>query len=593
MRTKLTAAELRRLFLDFFKSHGHAEIKSAPLIPENDPTCLFTTAGMHPLVPYLLGEKHPLGHRLTDVQKCLRTGDIDEVGDPFPLTFVEMLGNWSLGDYFKEEAIAMSFEFLTSKLGFLPEEIKVTCFAGDEEVPRDTEAAAIWMKHGIPEKNIYFLGREDNWWGPAGQTGPCGPDTEMFVPLDMPDCGPNCGPACGCGKWVEIWNDVFMQYNKGADGKYTPLAKPNVDTGMGVERVTAFMQGVRSAYQTELFRGLFARLAEISQNPEATYENRSARIVVEHLRASTFLIGDGVKPGNVDQGYVLRRLIRRAIREARKLGITEPFTAKMAEVVINEYSQFYPELSAQAETIFEELNREEEQFGKTLEHGTREFNKLVDRIPDFVQHKVISGKNAFNLYETYGFPLELTVEMAKERGFEVDEKGFHEAYQKHQDQSRAGAEQKFKGGLADQSEATAALHTATHLLHKALRLVLGDHVAQNGSNITAERLRFDFNHGEKMTPEQLAQVENIVNEQIQRKLPVVCEEVPLEEARKRGAIGLFGNKYGEIVKLYTIGDFSMEICGGPHASNTGDLGHFRILKEERSSRGVRRIKAVL
>ncbi len=593
MRKKMTAAEIRSLFLDFFKSHGHAVIKSAPLVPENDPTCLFTTAGMHPLVPYLLGEKHPAGRRLTDVQKCLRTGDIDEVGDPFHLTFFEMLGNWSLGDYFKKEAIAMSFEFLTEKLGFRPEEIKVTCFAGDENAPRDTEAAGIWMSHGIPEKNIYYLGRDDNWWGPAGQSGPCGPDTEMFVPLDRPDCGPDCGPACGCGKWVEIWNDVFMQYNKTMDGKYIPLEHPNVDTGMGVERVTAFMQGVRSAYQTELFRGIFARLAEIAGNPDVGYDNRSARITAEHLRASTFLIADGVKPGNVDQGYVLRRLIRRAIREARKLGITEPFTTKIAQVVIDEYSGAYPELQAQADVIREELNREEEQFSKTLEHGTREFNKLIDKIPDFVQKKVISGKNAFNLYETYGFPLELTVEMARERGFEVDEEGFKAAYQKHQDMSRAGAEQKFKGGLADQSEATAALHTATHLLHKALRLVLGDHVAQNGSNITAERLRFDFNHGDKMTPEQLAEVEKIVNEQIQRRLPVVCEEVPLEEARKRGAIGLFGSKYGDVVKLYTIGDFSMEICGGPHARNTGDLGHFRIVKEESSSRGVRRIKAVL
>ena len=593
MRKKMTAAEIRSLFLEFFKSHGHAVIKSAPLVPENDPTCLFTTAGMHPLVPYLLGEKHPAGRRLTDVQKCLRTGDIDEVGDPFHLTFFEMLGNWSLGDYFKKEAISMSFEFLTEKLGFRPEEIKVTCFAGDENAPRDTEAASIWMGLGIPEANICYLGREDNWWGPAGQSGPCGPDTEMFVPLDRPDCGPDCGPACGCGKWVEIWNDVFMQYNKTMDGKYIPLEHPNVDTGMGVERVTAFMQGVTSAYLTELFRGIFARLAEIAGNAEVGYDNRSARITAEHLRASTFLIADGVKPGNVDQGYVLRRLIRRAIREARKLGITEAFTAKIAQVVIDEYGGIYPELQAQADVIRDELNREEEQFSKTLEHGTREFNKLIDKIPAFVQKKVISGKSAFNLYETYGFPLELTVEMARERGFEVDEAGFQAAYQKHQDMSRAGAEQKFKGGLADQSEATAALHTATHLLHKALRIVLGDHVAQNGSNITAERLRFDFNHGDKMTPEQLAEVERIVNEQIQRRLPVVCEEVPLEEARSRGAIGLFGNKYGDVVKLYTIGDFSMEICGGPHAANTGDLGHFRIVKEESSSRGVRRIKAVL
>ena len=589
----MTAAELRRMFIDFFKSHGHAEIKSAPLVPENDPTCLFTTAGMHPLVPFLLGEKHPAGKRLTDVQKCLRTGDIDEVGDPFHMTFFEMLGNWSLGDYFKKEAIGMSFEFLTKKLGFKPENIKVTCFAGDENAPRDTEAASIWMENGIPEKNIDYLGKEDNWCGPAGQTGPCGPDTEMFVPLDRPDCGPNCGPACGCGKWVEIWNDVFMQYNKTADGKFVPLEHPNVDTGMGVERVTAFMQGVRSAYETELFAGIFAKIKELSGNQEADFNNRSARIVAEHLRASTFIIGDGVTPSNVDQGYVLRRLIRRAIREARKLGITEAFVSKIAQVVIDEYSPFYPELKEKQEFIFAELNREEEQFGKTLENGIKEFNKLIEKFPPNIENKIISGRKAFNLYETYGFPLELTQEMAAEKGFKVDEQGFQEAYQKHQEQSRAGAEQKFKGGLADHSEATAQLHTATHMLHAALRRVLGNHVEQAGSNITAERLRFDFTHPDKVTPEQLAEVEKIVNEQIKRNMDVVCEEVPLEEAKKRGAIGLFESKYGDVVKLYTIGDFSMEICGGPHATNTSQLGTFKILKEESSSRGVRRIKAVL
>ncbi|MBR6374055.1 MAG: alanine--tRNA ligase, partial [Victivallales bacterium] len=428
---------------------------------------------------------------------------------------------------------------------------------------------------------------------PAGQTGPCGPDTEMFVPLDRPDCGPNCGPACGCGKWVEIWNDVFMQYNKTAEGKYIPLEHPNVDTGMGVERVTAFMQGVKSAYETELFAGIFKCIQQLSNNPEANSDNRSARIVAEHLRASTFLIGDGVKPSNVDQGYVLRRLIRRAVREARKLGLTEIFTAKVADVVIAEYSEFYPVLKEKADFIKEELTREEEQFAKTLENGTREFNKLVDKIPPTVERKVISGRMAFNLYETYGFPLELTIEMAKERGFQVDEEGFRKAYEQHQEQSRAGAEQKFKGGLADHSEKTAALHSATHLLHKALRIVLNCEAAQAGSNITAERLRFDFTYGEKMTPEQIKAVEDLVNEQIKRDLPIVCEEVPLEEAKRRGAIGLFESKYGEKVKLYTMGDFSMEICGGPHATHTGALGHFRILKEESSSRGVRRIKAVL
>ncbi len=593
MRPDMNAAKLRRLFLDFFKRHGHAEIKSASLIPENDPTCLFTTAGMHPLVPYLLGQAHPMGKRLTDVQKCLRTNDIDEVGDPFHMTFFEMLGNWSLGDYFKKEAIAMSFEFLTKELGFKAEEIKVTCFAGDENAPRDTEAAELWKACGIPEKNIYFLGKEDNWWGPAGQSGPCGPDTEMFVPVDMPDCGPNCGPACGCGKWVEIWNNVFMQYNKTMDGKFEPLAHPNVDTGMGVERVTAFLEGFKSAYQTELFSGIFARLQELSGNPEANYANRSARIVAEHLRASTFLLADNVHPGNVDQGYVLRRLIRRAIREARKLGLTEAFTSKIADVIINEYGEYYPELVANRAQIFEELDREEKQFGITLEKGTREFNKMIERVPDFVVNKQVSGKNAFNLYETYGFPIELTEEMAAEKGFKVDLEGFKKAAEEHQKKSQTGAEQKFHGGLADHSEATAELHTATHLLDQALRVLLSKDCHQCGSNITAERLRFDFNYPEKLTPEQLKAVEDLVNEQIKRDLPVVCEEMSIEDAKKTDAIGIFESKYGERVKVYTIGDFSKEICGGPHATHTGQLGHFKIVKEESSSRGIRRIKAIL
>jgi alanyl-tRNA synthetase len=593
MRPDMNAAKLRRLFLDFFKNHGHAEIKSASLIPENDPTCLFTTAGMHPLVPYLLGQKHPMGTRLTDVQKCLRTNDIDEVGDPFHMTFFAMMGNWSLGDYFKKEAIAMSFEFLTKELGFKPEEIKVTCFAGDENAPRDQEAADIWMSHGIPEKNIYFLGKEHNWWGPAGQTGPCGPDTEMFVPVDKPDCGPDCGPACGCGKWVEIWNDVFMQYNKTADGKYVPLEKPNVDTGMGVERVTAFLEGVPSAYQTELFSGIFAMIQEISGNPGADYSNRSARIVAEHMRASTFLLADNVRPGNVDQGYILRRLIRRAIREARKLGINENFTSRIAQVIIDEYHSVYPELKANEQLIIDELDREEKQFGMALERGSREFNKMVDRVPDFVVNKRISGKNAFNLYETYGFPIELTVEMAKEKGFEVDMDGFHKAAEEHQKKSQAGATQKFQGGLADHSDATAQLHTATHLLDQALKVICSPDCHQCGSNITAERLRFDFNYPEKLTPEQLKAVEDLVNEQISRDLPVICEEMSIEDAKKTNAIGIFDNKYGERVKVYSIGDFSKEICGGPHATRTSELGHFKIVKEESSSRGIRRIKAIL
>ncbi len=588
----MTAKELRKAYIDFFVSKGHSKIGSAPLVPENDPTVLFTTAGMHPLVPFLLGEKHPSGTRLVNCQKCIRTGDIDEVGDTTHLTFFEMLGNWSLGDYFKEEAIRFSHEFLTSVLEIPVAKIWVSCFAGDDDAPRDDEAADVWRALGIPDERIVFLGKKHNWWGPAGQTGPCGPDTEMFIELDQPDCGPDCGLTCNCGKYVEIWNDVFMQYNKTAEGRYVPLEQKNVDTGMGVERVAAILQGYKSCYETELFAGIFAKITELT-GIESPITERSARIVAEHIRAATFLIADGVNPGNVDQGYVLRRLIRRAIREARKLGRTEPFTAELAAVVVRDYSDVYPELETQAETIAAEFAQEEEQFAGTLERGTREFNKLVDAIPEHVQRKVISGRKAFFLYETYGFPLELTVEMARERGFEVDEDGFRNAYEKHQAQSRAGAEKKFKGGLADQSEKTTALHTATHLLQAALRQVLGDHVKQAGSNINADRLRFDFTHPEKVTREQLDEVEAIVNDVIQRELPISNEEMTVEQARENGAIGLFEDRYGERVKVYRIGDFSAEICGGPHAGNTRELGQFKIKKEESSSRGVRRIKAVL
>ncbi len=588
----MTAKELRRKYIEFFMRHGHTEIKSASLIPENDPTVLFTTAGMHPLVPFMMGEKHPAGNRLVDYQKCVRTGDIEEVGDTTHLTFFEMLGNWSLGDYFKEEAIAMSYEFLTKELGIATDKLWVSCFAGDDDAPRDEEAASIWMRMGVPAERIVFLGKEHNWWGPAGETGPCGPDTEMFVELDQPPCGPTCDITCNCGKYVEIWNNVFMQYDKQKDGTYASLKQRNVDTGMGLERVTAILQGKKSCFETELFAGLFAKLEAIAgkDNLAAT---TSGRIVVEHLRTATFLMADGVRPANVDQAYVLRRLIRRAIREARKLGVTSTFTPAIAEVVIREYGDVYPELMENSDAIHAAFAEEEQQFASTLERGTREFNKLVSSFPPHVEKKVISGRKAFNLYETYGFPLELTMEMAQERGFSVDIKGYEKAYEKHQQLSRAGAQQKFKGGLADASEKTAALHTATHLLHTALRQVLGDHVQQAGSNITADRLRFDFSHGEKMSAEEIAQVEMIVNEVITRKLPIECKEMSIEEARESGAMGLFEHRYGDQVKVYRIGDFSMEICGGPHARNTEELGRFKIKKESSSSRGVRRIKAVL
>ena len=589
----MTAADLRRKYIEFFRRHGHAEIKSASLIPDNDPTCLFTTAGMHPLVPYLSGLAHPAGKRLTDYQKCIRTGDIDEVGDPVHLTFFEMLGNWSLGDYFKEEAIAMSFEFLTKELGIPLTSLAFTVFAGDDDAPFDAEAFELWRSHGVPAERIAKLPKKDNWWGPAGTTGPCGPDTEMFYWTGDGPAPAVFDPADK--RWVEIWNDVFMQYNKTAEGKFVPLAQKNVDTGMGLERVTAVLQGKKSCYETEIFAPLFAALDAVRGVAPVPAAERSSseRIIADHLRAASFILADGITPGRVDQPYVLRRIIRRAIREGRKLGIEKPFVSSIAKAVIDCFKSVYPELEANKDRIVSELDREEAQFASTLGNGIKELQKLIDRVPAFVEKKVISGKNAFNLYETYGFPIELTVEMAGEQGFSVDLAGYEEAYRKHQELSRAGAEQKFKGGLADHSEETAKLHTATHLLQAALRKVLGNHVEQRGSNITAERLRFDFSHPDKVTPEQLAAAEKIVNDAIAAKIPVKCEEMSVDEARAAGAMGLFGNKYGERVKVYTIGDVSKEICGGPHAANTGDLKSFKILKEESSSRGVRRIKAVI
>jgi len=590
----MKANEIRQKFVNFFQSKGHVEIKSAPVVPENDPTCLFTTAGMHPLVPYLQGARHPAGKRLTDYQKCIRTGDIDEVGDPVHLTFFEMLGNWSLGDYFKEEAIRFSFEFLTSKdyLNIPLNMLAVTVFAGDNDAPFDAEAYELWQTLGIPAGRIAKLGKKDNWWGPAGQTGPCGPDTEMFYWTGGGDAPAVFDPADR--RWVEIWNDVFMQYNKTADGKYEPLSQKNVDTGMGLERVTAILQGKTSCYETEIFASIFAELDAVRNIGEAPQvRSASERIIADHLRAATFILGDGITPGKVDQPYVLRRLIRRAIREGRKLGIETEFTSRIARAVIGQFGQVYPELVNNQEQICDELDREEKQFAVTLEKGTREFEKLIERVPAHIQKKVISGKNAFFLYETYGFPIELTTEMAAEKGFEVDLKGFEEAYAKHQELSRQGAEQKFKGGLSDHSEDTAKLHSATHLLQAALRKVLGSHVEQKGSNITAERLRFDFSHEDKMTPEQIKEVEQLVNDAIAANAEIICEEMDVESAKNSGAMGLFEDRYAAKVKVYTMGKFSKEICGGPHAAKTGDLGKFKILKEESSSRGVRRIKAVL
>ena len=593
---KMTSGELRSMWLNFFKSKGHAVIPSASVIPENDPTVLFTTAGMHPLVPYLLGSKHPAGTRLTDVQKCIRTGDIDEVGDASHLTFFEMLGNWSLGDYFKKDMIAWSWEFLTSPeyLGLDKDKLAFTVFEGEGDIPRDDEAAGYWMAQGVKPENIYFLNRKHNWWGPAGQTGPCGPDTEMFIIRDQPPCGPDCSPACSCGRFMEIWNDVFMQYNKNAEGQYIPMEKKNVDTGMGLERTVCTLNGCKSVYETDAFTDILAKISELSgkgyEDDAAT--TKAFRIVADHLRTATFIMGDprGVSPSNVDQGYVLRRLIRRAVRYGMGIGMGEGFTSEIAKVIIAQYQDVYPELKQNEAFVLEQFKLEESRFARTLRQGEREFEKLVSRMGE---EKVIGGEQAFNLYATYGFPIEMTRELAAEKGLTVDEQGFADHFAAHQKLSHAGAEQRFKGGLADNSAQTARLHTATHLLQAALRRVLGDEVAQKGSNITAERLRFDFKFGRKVTKEELAQVEALVNEWIAADVPVVMTETTVEAAKAEGAIGLFESKYGECVRMYTMGEYSKEICGGPHASHTGELVSFKIQKEESSSAGVRRIKAVI
>ncbi len=592
----MTSKELRQLYLDFFVSKGHVVIPSASLIPENDPTVLFTTAGMHPLVPYLMGAAHPEGKRLVDVQKCLRTGDIDEVGDASHCTFFEMLGNWSLGDYFKKESIAYSWEFLTSEawLGIDPNLLYFTCFEGDGNAPRDTVAHDCWVSQGVDPAHIVYLPKKNNWWGPAGQTGPCGPDTEIFFDTGKAPCGPSCEAGCDCGKYLEIWNNVFMEYNKTAEGTFETLAQKNVDTGMGLDRTLATLQGVKSVYDTDAFAGIIAVISSLSgkQYGENAGVTRMFRIVADHIRSATFLLGDqrGVTPSNVDQGYVLRRLIRRAIRFAMQLGIPDGSLPQIAEAVIAQYGEFYRELSENRAKILDELSKEEQRFEHALKKGIHEFERLVSTL----DCTIIDGVSAFHLYDTFGFPIELTQELAAERGLKVDKTGFDEAFKAHQELSHAGAEQRFQGGLADHTAETARLHTATHLLQAGLRKVLNtDEVAQKGSNITAERLRFDFSFPRKLTPEELAAVEAFVNEAILRDVEVTCEEMTVDEAKASGAIGLFESKYGSKVKVYTVPGYSREICGGPHAARTGELGRFEIKKEEASSAGVRRIKAVL
>ncbi len=681
----MKASEVRQKFIKFFvEKHEHKEIKGSSLIPENDPTVLFTTAGMHPLVPYLLGETHPEGRRLVDVQKCIRTGDVDEVGDDSHLTFFEMLGNWSLGDYFKKEAINFSYEFLTSELGIDPARILVTCFEGDENAPRDEEAAEIWRGLGM---TVFFYEKKKNWWGPAGLTGPCGPDTEMFYDKcpelaagehkvgaseelikKYPIASGECHPNCECGRYVEIWNDVFMQYNKNEDGTFTPLVQQNVDTGMGLERVAALLQEKKTPFETELFEPVMKRIRELAKD----YNETSARVVADHLRAAVFILGDerSVSPSNNDQGYVLRKIIRRAIRHGRKMGISEGFTVQIARLFLGINGEYYKELIKYEKRILDELKKEEEQFQNALTAGEMEIEKDIEKVKESleilsadnvvsqlekalngvstiiasagclevfnktlrplmgklraefkgeaagkkideealgaVREKanylktegwILRGDRAFLYYESFGFPLEMTVEMMKERGVEVDREGFDKAYELHQEKSRAGAEQKFAGGLADHSHESKKLHTATHLMLESLRRLFGNHIEQRGSNITQERLRFDFNFDRKLSAEELAKIEVFVNDAIKADYPVSFKEMTVEEAKKLNATGIFVDKYeGELggkVKVYFMGDFSKEICGGPHVDHTGELGSFKITKEEASSSGVRRIKAVV
>ncbi len=583
----MKAIEIRNKYLNFFKKHGHVVIPSAPLIPENDPSVLFTTAGMQPLVPYLLGEPHPAGTRLTDYQKCVRTNDIDEVGDNRHLTYFEMLGNWSLGDYFKEESIQMSYDFLTKELGIPVEKLSVTCFAGDEDCARDEVTASCWKKAGIPEERIYYFGKDDNWWI-AGETGPCGPDTEMFYDTGKPKCSPECNPSCGCGKYVEIWNNVFMEFYKDENGKYSKLKQHNVDTGLGLERMTMLLEGKETPFETELFAPIMDKLVELQKVDNIA----SRRIVAEHLRSSMMIICDGGRPSNVDRGYILRRLIRRMVRHMNKLQISLDELSTLIDINVDNLKEMYPALEANKEIIKNVILEEKDKFVKTLEKGEKEFAKEVGQVKEQGEN-IVPGKVVFRLYDTYGFPPEVTEELATENGMKIDKEGFDKLFKEHQEKSRAGSEQKFKGGLASTGEMETKYHTATHLLNAALKQVLGSHVHQRGSNITAERMRFDFSHPAKMTDEEKQKTEDLVNEWIKEAIPVEHLEMKKDDAIKMGAEAMFIEKYGDIVSVYKIGDVSIELCGGPHVSNTSELGHFKIKKEESSSSGIRRIKAIL
>ena len=600
----MTGDELRQSFLNFFAERGHAIIPSAPLVPENDPTALFISAGMHPLVPYLLGESHPEGRRLANVQKCLRTDDIDEVGDISHNTFFEMLGFWSLGDYWKRDSLRWTLEWFTRVLGLEQERISVTVFAGDSDAPRDDEAVRVWLELGIPQERIYYLPKKDNWWGPAGKTGPCGPDSELFYDTGRPEHGPDCLPGCNCGKYIEIGNNVFMQYNKTAEGRFEPLKQRNIDVGLGLERTLYIVQGTEDIYTTDLFASIVQSIRELREHREhrkrqggktalsSEQEQRLIRIVADHVRAATFIIADGVLPGNVEQGYICRRLVRRAVRCGHELGMPGIFTAEVAQAVIARFGPIYPELEQRQATILNELTREEERFGKTLARGLREFQKLEEGLRQRGEG-VLAGKAVFRLFDTFGFPPTLTAELAQERGLSADLDGFNTLFKQHQERSRQANQRRFAGGLADHSERTTQLHTATHLLHQALRDVLGTHVHQMGSNITPERLRFDFSHPNKLTTEEIRRIEEIVNQQIQRDLQTTMEVMPLQQALDLGALAFFGERYGDLVKVYKIGDYSMEVCGGPHVQHTGDMGRFRITKTENIGQGIQRVRANL
>jgi len=589
----MKAKELKEKYLKFFESKGHKIIPSASLIPSTEveiagtQKVLFTTAGMHPLIPYLLGQEHTAGKRLVNVQKCFRTDDIDEIGDSWHLTFFEMLGNWSLGDYWKKEAIEWSLEFLTKELKLEKEKIYVSVFGGDSEIPgveADEESVSIWKGVGMPEERIFRLGKADNWWGPVGETGPCGSDAEMFYDTGKPKHGQDCQPGDNCGKYAEIWNDVFMEFNKTADGKYEPLKQKNVDTGMGVERTTAVLQGKDNVYDTELFKPVI----DLIENKSRNFNLKDARIVADHIKGAVFLAAEGVEPSNKDQGYILRRLIRRATAKARySLEVDFPLKDVM-EIYVGIYEDNYPDLLRKSEKITDTIVKEVDQFNRTLNLGIAEFHKIAQG-----SNKIIPGRDSFFLQATHGLTIDFLKDLAKEENLEIDEKGFDEEFKKHQEISRAGLEKKFAGGLADQSEATTKGHTSTHLLHQALRTVLGEHVHQTGSNITPERIRFDFSHGEKLTDDQIKKVEDIVNEKIKEDLPVKKEIMSPEEAKVSGATGLFEEKYGDKVSVYSIGDFSKEVCGGPHVEHTGQLGKFKIVKEEALGSGQRRIRAVL